>query len=258
MHNNISDTLPTLPMPARSAGRKRSRGEASVNLEPDSRPTVAANSLQDWVHGEGMVLIKPVGGYVADASSQSGPWVRQKSDEDQRLNQESLQDHTELRCRKSQRLDRTSETAPFPNTTPHSASTLSDGSVSNTACGDALVIDNYTFHLGIGWRRISDDEHIQAAARGWARFIENNFGLAEVHICLESKGLQSYLIEASNGYFLFAENLRRGRFVSATAEGALHNLQLSPPNFEGPELDMLTKDNTYVNAITDSAMALDL
>jgi hypothetical protein len=99
----------------------------------------------------------------------------------------------------------------------------------------APVIDNFTLHLGIGWSKISEDEHIQAAARGWARFIENHYPLSEVEICLESKGLQSYLVRTAEGFFLVSENLRQARLVSQNAESALRNLQHSPPIFDSPE-----------------------
>jgi hypothetical protein len=101
---------------------------------------------------------------------------------------------------------------------------------------DQPVIDDFTVHLGIGWRRISEDVDIQAAARGWARYIENHYPISSVKICLESKGLQSYLVEAAEGYFLFSENLRHGRLVGRDVSAALRNLQTSPPAFEGEEM----------------------
>jgi hypothetical protein len=100
------------------------------------------------------------------------------------------------------------------------------------------IVDDFTLQLGIGWRRVGNDENIQAAARGWAKFIENHYPISNVIIRLESKGLQSYLVEASEGYFLFDENLRNGRLVSTTGEGALQNLKSNPPVFEGPETMM--------------------
>jgi hypothetical protein len=53
------------------------------------------------------------------------------------------------------------------------------------------VIGNPTVHLDIGWSRISDNEHIQATARGWARYIENHFLVTNPKIRLESLGLKS-------------------------------------------------------------------
>lgn len=246
-----------LATPARSAGRKRSRDEASMNLESDPQGTAATVSQEDWVYGEGMVLIKPGKGYVADASSQTGTWLEEKSDQEYQLKQQIDACQPEIRSHKSQRLDHGPNGASFHSNDNCSSSALSEPCHLGANRNDALVIDNFTVHLGIGWRKLSNEEHIQAAARGWARFIENNFDLAKVSVCLESKGLQSYLVEAVDGYYLFAENLRHGRLVSRTAEGALQNLQLSPPTFEGPELDIAAGVQQQNEVLADSAMAID-
>ncbi|KAG5933046.1 hypothetical protein E4U59_007107 [Claviceps monticola] len=238
------------PSPGRLVGSKRSRDEASINLEPDSHTALAVDPPKVSTHGIGKVVIHPANGHVVNASTQScAPMQRSLHD---------LQTHqTVSRNHKTQRLDRTTHKAPLRSTVYQPASMSLPESVSSANTHDALVIDNFTVHLGIGWRSISGDEHIQAAARGWARFIENNYGLAKVRICLESKGLQSYLIEASSGYFLFAEDLRQGRLVSPTAEGALNNLQLSPPIFEGPELEFMAPPKNCIDMSADPTMVID-
>ncbi|KFH44333.1 hypothetical protein ACRE_048690 [Hapsidospora chrysogenum ATCC 11550] len=229
---------PTAPSPSTAAffraptisGRKRSRDEAASNLEPDLPAPQPKESEEEWVYGPGMVLIKPNKGYVADASSQSGTWLEEKkaADEENRRRQE--RDMVIPRSHKSQRRGVSLVGAPLAANAPSSPP------VSKTSPADnAPVIDDFTLHLGIGWRKIGDDEHIQAAARGWARYIENHYPITNVHIRLESNGLQSYLVEASEGFFLFADNLRNGRLVSTDVEGALRNLQNSPPVFDGAE-----------------------
>ncbi|KAG6018314.1 hypothetical protein E4U43_004456 [Claviceps pusilla] len=256
-HKNTAEP-PMPPSPVRSAGRKRSRDEASTNLEPDLDPTLAVESMEDWANGVGMDLIRPASSHVADTSTQPDTFMHRSSDVNQKDKQDLQIHRPELRSHKSQRLDRTTQISPLCSTQHQPAPQSSPGDIPSSVCHDALVIDNFTVHLGIGWRSISGDEHIQAAARGWARFIEINFGLAKVRICLESKGLQSYLVEASSGYFLFAENLRQGRLVSPTAEGALKNLQFSPPVFEGPELPVLAnRDDKCVDPFVDATMVLD-
>lgn len=139
---------------------------------------------------------------------------------------------------------------------PIAASCTNNAAISAGSAGQ-LIIDNCTVHLGIGWRRISDDEHIQAAARGWARFIENHFALCNVRMCLESRGLQSYLVEAAEGFFLFTEDLRCGRLVSRTVDRALHNLQKSPPVFDGPEIEMKPPCRGTTDLSTDIEMQVD-
>lgn len=228
-----------LPPLASSAGRKRSRDEASINLEPEVPPPPPRDDEDEWVYGEGMVLIKPGPRYVADASSQSGTWLEENST----ANEEAVQRQREaalvdVRSNKSQRIDHgigSDASPPLPlGSNGQPALAVVSGSPADTTQGP--VIDDFTLHLGIGWRRISDEEHIQAAARGWARFIENHFPVSNVNIRLESKGLQSYLVEASEGFFLFAETLRQGQLVSLTVDGALRNLQSSPPMFDGTDV----------------------
>lgn len=212
--------------PATSQGRKRSRDEASANLEPDAPPEPMAESQNNWVYGEGMTLIKRDASYVADASTQSGTWMEEKdaaADAEVKRQLEAAQ--VDVRSHKLQRMG---SDEPSAAASPASVSPAALAPESNNP-----VIDNFTMHLGIGWRKISDEEHIQAAARGWAKFIENHYPLSDVQICLESKGLQSYLVKATEGFFLCSEDLRQARLVSQDAQTALRNLQQSPPAFEG-------------------------
>ncbi|KAF5001372.1 hypothetical protein FDECE_10976 [Fusarium decemcellulare] len=214
------------PVRPSAAGRKRSRDEASENLEPDVKSLPVEEPEEEWVYGPGMTLIKPSSRYVSDAGTQSGTWVEEKKAAEEAAVQEA---RSMIRNPKLQRVSNSQLRGPSAHTTSPLKTDLT------TTANEGPIVDNFTLHLGIGWRRISDDEHIQAAARGWARFIENHFPVSNARILLESKGLQSYLVEANEGFFLFAENLRQGQLVSQTAEGALQNLQCSPPTFDGME-----------------------
>ncbi|KAF4977532.1 hypothetical protein FZEAL_5966 [Fusarium zealandicum] len=216
------------PVRPSAAGRKRSRDEASENLEPTLKVLPVEEPEEEWVYGPGMTLIKPSTRYTTDAGSQSGTWVEEKKAAEADAIQEA---RSVIRNPKLQRTERVFNSRPQPASVRTSPLKIDLTPTSN----DGPVIDNFTMHLGIGWRKISDDEHIQAASRGWARFIENHFPVSNARILLESKGLQSYLVEANEGFFLFAENLRQGQLVSQTAEGALQNLQCSPPTFDGME-----------------------
>lgn len=238
----------------RMAGRKRSRDEAAPNLVDETPEPMSVEPPKqpddEWEYGEGMVLIKRSNGYVADASSQSGTWLDEKAALDDvhrtaaaasaRIN---AQERPLLRSNKSQRLDQDpsrplgadaaatpSELSPAePNATGHPANALSSDNSRQP------IVDDFTVHLGIGWRKISEDEHIQAAARGWARYIENHYPVSSVNVRLESRGLQAYLVEAAEGFYLFAENLKQGRLVSTNAEAAFRNLKTSPPVFDGQD-----------------------
>jgi hypothetical protein len=98
------------------------------------------------------------------------------------------------------------------------------------------TIDAFTMHLGIGWSRISDGEDIQAAARGWAKYVENHYPVTGVHIRLQSKGLASYLVQTREGWFLFGEDLKEGRLVATGLERAFGNLKTQPPTFDSEEI----------------------
>lgn len=225
MANFGSRLTPTRGFGQMNLGRKRSREEASVNLEPDVSSLPREEPETEWVYGPGMTLIKSTKAYISDASSQSGTWLEEKNAAETATRQEFKALH---RIHKQQRTDRP--------TAPTSTSSLKAKSTSPaSASPQAPVVDNFTLHLGISWRRISDDEDIQAAARGWARFIENHFPITNVRVVLESKSLQSYLVESNSGFYLFTENLRQGQLVSQTVEGTLVNLQCSPPKFDGVE-----------------------
>ncbi|KAL1907456.1 hypothetical protein Sste5344_006798 [Sporothrix stenoceras] len=236
-------------------GRKRSRDEAAVNLDsPEKAPPAVEPVKEDedeWEYGPGMVLIKKGSGYVHEAGSQSGTWLEEKAaaleatrkEEALREQQRQAQDRPSLRSHKSSRLDLSAQVASQESARSNRSSPkrdLRDASPvtpdgSSSADPSQPVIDDFTFHLGIGWNRLSEDKHIQAAARGWARYIENHYPVTEPKILLESKGLESYLVEAREGYFLFAENLRQGRLVSSNPQRALVNLKSSPPAFDGAE-----------------------
>ena len=97
------------------------------------------------------------------------------------------------------------------------------------------AVDQFTRLLGVGWARISDDKDVQAAARGWSRYIENHYPLSKVSIMLRSKGLEANLAETKDGYFLFKDDLSEGQLVGSDWESCLANLQRKPIAFQGLE-----------------------
>lgn len=238
------------PSNSERRGRKRSRDEASENL--DDRVSAVSDKLQQdeegWVYGPGMTLIKPNSGYVAEASSQSGTWVEEKAtaEESRRVENVALtvkqqeQDRPSLRSHKSQRLD----IAPSFGNTFNSNRSSPTRSVAGSSTpvpslsldsSGAPVVDDFTLAFGIGWRLMNADSSISAAVRGWARYIENHYPISNISIHAESKGLQSYLVRADQGWFLFDENLRQGRLVSTDNQRCIENLKSSPPVFEGAD-----------------------
>lgn len=189
------------------------------------------------MYGEGMTLIKPGGSsYLIAAGSQTGTWADEKAEEEKQKQQLAVAipvpERPILRSAKSQRLDLTS--------TPSIAEEdMGNGSVATPGAGSPgkghqePTVDDFTRHLGIGWSLISADPDIQAAARGWARYIDNHFPVTDAKIRLQSRGLASYLIEANEGYFLFGEDLKQGRLVSTSLDKTWENLRGPVPVFDG-------------------------
>ena len=256
-----------------AAGRKRSRDEAGVNLDVEEAKLETIEPVKEsedeWIYGEGMVLIKSPSSYVASAGSQSGTWLEEKAAADEkRRNEEARainqQARPSLRSHKSQRLDMNSVSLPGTEAqvrrvspvrdTDHVASTPGV----STDTSSQPIIDNFTLHLGIGWSRISQDEHIQAAARGWSRYIENHFSVTNAQIRLESTGLHSYLLQASEGLSSFAEHLPRGQLVSKNVDQTLLNLKSSPPVFEGLEVMVAAESPRPVTPQAPVSVEMDM
>ncbi|KAI0484628.1 hypothetical protein GGR56DRAFT_33893 [Xylariaceae sp. FL0804] len=265
-----SSAFPQTPIaPASTAGRKRSRDEAGVNLDVEEAKLETIEPVKErddeWVYGPGMTLIKSSSSYISEAGSQSGTWLEEKATADEvRRNDEARainqQQRPSLRSNKSQRLDMKAVSLPSGETQAARISPARDVVPATSTPGlnadisSQPIVDNFTLHLGIGWSRLSEEEHIQAAARGWARYIENHYPVTNARIQLESKGLESYLVEASEGFFLFAEDLRHGQLVSTDVNQALANLKVSPPAFEGIEVMSAAESPKPFEPVTTSEM----
>ncbi|KAH6711145.1 hypothetical protein BKA61DRAFT_578962 [Leptodontidium sp. MPI-SDFR-AT-0119] len=234
-----STLMPTQSTPRSAAGRKRSRDEAASNLEEDyfqvPVPVLPEPENEDeWEYGEGMVLIKKGTGYITDSTSQTGTWQEEKAAEEQAKLAAlvaAAADRPILRANKSQRLN-LSATPAIPEEQPAiNGEAASPGSPERH---HEPTVDAFTLHLGIGWSSMDNaGPDIQAAARGWAKFIENHFPVTNAKIQLQSKGLSSYLVEANEGYFLFGEDLKQGRLVSTSLEKTFANLREPTPVFDG-------------------------
>ncbi|PVH88686.1 hypothetical protein DL98DRAFT_508583 [Cadophora sp. DSE1049] len=236
-NSSWSSLTPTQSTPRSAAGRKRSRDEAASNLEEDyfqvPAPVIPEPENEDeWEYGEGMVLIKKGTGYVTDSTSQTGTWQEERAAEEQAKLAAQIAAAAErpvIRATKSQRLN-LSATPAIPEEVSHEAASPGGSPERHTE----PTVDIFTLHLGIGWSSMDNaGPDIQAAARGWAKFIENHFPITNAKIQLQSKGLSSYLVEANEGYFLFGEDLKQGRLVSTNLERLWVNLRGPTPVFDG-------------------------
>ncbi|KFY22036.1 hypothetical protein V493_06897 [Pseudogymnoascus sp. VKM F-4281 (FW-2241)] len=226
------------PEPQQRAGRKRSRDEAGINLEDNDlfRQAVSASLElgQSAGNGQGTTLFGPNGSLV-DSGSEKRSCADDAAAYSLPVPLPLTAPMPILRSHKSQRMDlgnvssKAEEGNGWTDNTPSSSPTRQSPKRGPT-------VDDYTMHLGIGWSRISNDVDMQAAARGWAKYIENHFHIGNPKILLQSNGLASYLVEATEGWFLFGEDLAQGRLVATSLDRTFENLRTSPPVFDGGEV----------------------
>jgi hypothetical protein len=184
-----------------------------------------------------MTLLNPKTGVIISAESQTGTWYEEHAEVAAIAAARPATPlyRPDMQSRKSQRLDITA-----PGLDDIASSIVQPDSPPKSAPTDP-TIDESTQALGIGWMRISEsDTDLQAAARGWAKYIDNHYP-EDVHgakILLKSKGLNAYLVGADEGFFLFREELSEGRLVARIWERTLANLMMGGGNvhFEGETL----------------------
>jgi hypothetical protein len=230
---NAMTPTPTNP------SRKRSRDETDLALNHDGsyfplqKVSTPAPIPEERIYGEGMVLLNPSTGISISAESQTGTWYEEKVE----IESNSFPSHESRpempSSRKSVRLD---PAAPPPPRLDDIAAAVAPESPPKPSSSSHPTIDDFTYALGIGWTRIaSEDPDIQAAARGWARYLENHYPV-HVHgaeILLKSKGLNAYLVGCQEGFYLFNEDLLEGRLVGRSWDSCLNNLRSHPISFEG-------------------------
>jgi hypothetical protein len=225
--------------------RKRSRDETAFDPETDGsyfpslvdQVNTPAPIPEEPIYGEGMVLLNPQTGLAIGAESQSGTWVEEKEDR-QQLEKEIEAANFRPKLPTSRKSMRLSQSSIKTNLFDHVANVSAPASPPKTASGHP-EIDNATLALGIGWTQMwTEDEHIQTAARGWARYLDNHYAqhVYGAEILLKSKSHNAYLVGSQEGFYLFAENLLEGRLVSRNWQRCLDNLRSQPMVFDGEEI----------------------
>lgn len=149
-----------------------------------------------------------------------------RAESDDALNEVDL---SSAPARKARRRD-------YPSPNELQTGRWKDATISPKSCPVGPVIDNITIMLGVGWSRVNGDQDVLAAARGCARYIERHYPLSAAKILLKSKALDASLVETTEGYYLFQEDLNQGRLVSKNWDTCLANLKYSSKIiFEGLE-----------------------
>jgi hypothetical protein len=270
-YNNSTSWTPADSMTPISTNpsRKRSRDETDFTANhdgsyfPSQQVNTPAPIPEEPIYGEGMVLLNPSTGISISAESQTGTWYEEKVETESKP-PSSLENRPPMpSSRKSVRLDLA---APAPPRLDDIAAAVAPESPPKSSTSHP-TIDDFTYALGIGWTRItSEDPDIQAAARGWARYLDNHYSrhIHGAEILLKSKGLNAYLVGCRQGFYLFSEDLLEGRLVGSSWEACLNNLRSHPISFEGegvlrvertPGPDSGFMDETKNSNLTDRVMA---
>ena len=248
---------PSPPLPV-SRGRKRSRDDSDVDEEllpylSSSVPSAPAPATPpaEPIYGEGMTLIRP-NGLLISAASQTGTWAEESADAQPSPPSPSPSESQPPRLisRKSQRLDISLPSNPLADPTPL----------------NETPIDASTMLLGIGWSTVGSspaDPSMDAAVRGWTRFIANHYPLNSPTLLLRSSGLSAFLVHAAEGYFLFHEDLGEARLLGRTEAAALQNLRCTPVVFESsevlhavgtPRAEAESQEHTSLNGVAAGAV----
>jgi hypothetical protein len=221
--------------------RKRSRDETAFESNddgsyfPSQHVKTPAPIPEEPIYGEGMVLLNPSTGISISAESQTGTWFEEKVETESKPSSPSENRPKMPSSRKSVRLD---PTAAPPVPVDDIAAAVAPASPPKSSTSHP-TIDDFTYALGIGWTRLSsEDPDIQAAARGWARYLENHYPrhMHGAEILLQSKGLNAHLVGSQEGFYLFSDDLVEGRLVGRNWEACLNNLRSQPIAFEGEEV----------------------
>ncbi|MCJ1398269.1 hypothetical protein MMC11_001466 [Xylographa trunciseda] len=241
---------PSKPVLTTNPSFKRSRDEVDSD-EPDSdqsSPFTMSNPItphepgqEQLVYGEGMTVINASTGRAASAETQTGTWFEENLEIERRASINAAEllaqaaENVSVRPKKSLRLD--SLPPPFYSSSSQSPDDISLDSQSSSSPG----YDAASLLLGVGWKSIGAEKDTQAAAKGWAKYIENHYyDLTNVHLLMKSEALQAYLGKAdmtgSEGFFLFCEDLSEGRFVASTWKDCITNLKVTPPIYGSEEI----------------------
>ncbi|KAF7512874.1 hypothetical protein GJ744_011977 [Endocarpon pusillum] len=243
--NNSTSWTPvdTMTPVSTNPSRKRSRDESDLTLNHDGsyfheqKVNTPAPIPEEPIYGEGMVLLNPSTGISISAESQTGTWYEEKVEAGS-ASLPGIEDRPRMpTSRKSVRLDHAAPPSPRPDDIV--AAVAPESLPKSSSSASYPTIDDFTYALGIGWTRLAtEDPDIQAAARGWARYLENHYSrrIHGAEILLKSKGLTAYLVGCQDGFYLFSEDLLEGRLVGRNWESCLSNLQANPITFEGAEV----------------------
>ncbi|CAG8039932.1 unnamed protein product [Penicillium olsonii] len=249
-----ASAAPVAPKPSRKRSRDEATFEEATAPSAPPAPQPAPEPKVEPIYGEGMVLLNPQTGLALSAESQTGTWYEQEAETKQAAaapissRSNALQSDAADLSRKSQRLD---QSAPGLDDIALSSirQRLNDPSTDDQhrtlsatpAPPNEPLVDDATRLLGIGWQRVSTDDDMAPAVRGWTKYIDNQYSshLHSSQMLIKSRALNAYLVAAtptsgiSPAFYLFTEDLTQAQLVASSWEACLQNLRSTPIIFEG-------------------------
>jgi len=213
--------------PPKAAGRKRLREETMDEPQEDQlphgaivRPAEPPKPRGEPVYGPGMTLIYPDDpGFNIAAESQTGTWAEMKHEQQETVNKSARPD---VVARKSQRMFGASS----PTEQSSSKLTAVMGPINDGVDTSDLAIDQLNLILGIGWKRLPDEQ--TDAVRGWERYIFNHYNVGSPTILLQNEGLHAYLVRTQNSperFWLFKDDLSACQYIGDSENEVITSLQ---------------------------------
>lgn len=232
-----------------AAGRKRGREDEPENQGHDE-------GLSNTNLSESLLVQNIAGshGLIASSTQSTNTSSTEVKLDQTRPSETEKPARPDFVSRKSQRLFATAD--PVDVVARHDPSITIAPNVSSAAHVQDAPIDEASLVLGIGWTKISGDASLEAAARGWARYIQNNFALDAAEILLHNKGNGSYVVKAFVGcaerYCLFTEDLRQYKYLADAsgvpadnAQAALHCMLQTPLQLVDPVAELLSPSQEH-------------
>ncbi|KAL9014166.1 MAG: hypothetical protein Q9173_001180 [Seirophora scorigena] len=193
---------PAFPTTSQTSSLKRSREESPAEYAAftDSKVqrVASSNSLQD----EGMTEVFTAAGRAVSRPGGSQTWLDGQTEQSLQDTHTSTSQAGEKGRRKFQKQD--AGQRPSATADPVPASELS-------LAPEELTQAQLVAQLGVGWDP-SKDSHWQAAALGWARYIEKTFPLKNVKVLAKHTD-GNHLVKATDGLYMFDENMTVGALI---------------------------------------------
>ncbi|KAI4113612.1 MAG: hypothetical protein LQ345_005442 [Seirophora villosa] len=205
---------PHLPTASHTSSLKRSREESPAEhaaiTESRLQRVASSNPLQD----EGMTEVFTAADRFISRPGGSQTWLDGQKEQSLQGTHTSTSQAGEERRRKFQKQDAGQGASATADAVPAGELSLAP---------EELTQAQLVAQLGVGWDP-SKDSHWQAAALGWARYIEKTFPLENVKVLAKHTD-GNHLVKATDGLYMFDENMTVGALVGKSWDECVKELR---------------------------------